>query len=45
MLCHANCYWVVVVLAVWHVLVYGRRFLAPGFGIAHARNRLVRRAA
>lgn len=30
MLCHANCYWVVVVLGVWHLLVYGRRFIVPG---------------
>lgn len=29
MLCHANCYWVVVVLAAWHVLVFGRRFVMP----------------
>src|SRR5262249_36066282 len=30
MLCHANCYWVVLVLGVWHLLVYGRRFIVPG---------------
>jgi 4-amino-4-deoxy-L-arabinose transferase-like glycosyltransferase len=29
MLCHANCYWVVIVLGVWHLLVYGRRFFVP----------------
>jgi len=29
MLCHLNCYWVVVVLGVWHLQTYGRRFLGP----------------
>jgi 4-amino-4-deoxy-L-arabinose transferase-like glycosyltransferase len=29
MLCHLNCYWVVVVLGAWHLQTYGRRFLRP----------------
>jgi hypothetical protein len=29
MLCHLNCYWVVVVLGLWHLQTYGRRFLLP----------------
>jgi 4-amino-4-deoxy-L-arabinose transferase-like glycosyltransferase len=29
MLCHANAYWVVIVLAAWHLVAYGRRFLGP----------------
>jgi 4-amino-4-deoxy-L-arabinose transferase-like glycosyltransferase len=29
MLCHLNCYWVIVVLGAWHLQVYGRRFLRP----------------
>ena len=29
MLCHANCYWVVVVIAAWHIQVFERRFIRP----------------
>jgi hypothetical protein len=29
MLCHLNCYWVVIVLGVWHLMVFGRRMVWP----------------